>query len=117
MLFRSLLYPQTRRSGAGEEGEHGRLPAAAERTRAVDTDPFGPQVGVRGDDDGGGAAAEEYGVVLVRGVLRLLLRLLMAHLLLPMAVELLLLLQMAVELLLLLMFLPELMPVQLVPLI
>ncbi|KAE8802595.1 hypothetical protein D1007_21628 [Hordeum vulgare] len=104
----SFAFPMyTGRAVAGDEGEHGRLPAAAEGAGAVAADALEPQVAVRGDDDGGGAAAAQHRVVLVRGVLRLLLvRLLLAHLLLPMAVA----------VLFLLMLLANLLPVQLVPL-
>ncbi|VAH73402.1 unnamed protein product [Triticum turgidum subsp. durum] len=97
----SFAFPMyTGRAIDGDEGEHGRLPAAAEGARAVAAAALEPQVAVRGDDDGGGAAAAEGRVVLVRGVL--LARLLLAHLLLPMAVAVLLL--------------SDLLPVQLVPL-
>ena len=97
---------QTGGDVAEEEGRHQQraVPAAGEGARAAAAATArAPRVGLHGDDDGGGAAEERHRV--------LLLRLLLARLLLVLSVP------VVVMRLLLLLLLPQLLPVQLVPLL
>ena len=99
------VHPQTGTDVAEEEGYPRRqraVPAAGEGVRPAAAGDGAPRVGLRGDDDGGGAAAQ-HGVLLLR---LLLVRLLLGRVLRLVAV-----------LRLLLLFLPQLLPMQLVPLL